>query len=154
MVRISLVLVLTPLYLYVSTFRSMCAVPNMADFSSSLTSWFPAMLLTYLLNDFEMVPVASIIIIIIITIIRKWVYTWWQCATMQYSTIQENTIPYKVSNPITVLERPRGFQEVEAHRFQDIHYMKVVRSSALHTGRLYPEPTPPLPENIPGTHFC
>jgi len=41
MVRISLVPALTPLYLYVSTFRSMCAVPNMAVFCSSLTSWFP-----------------------------------------------------------------------------------------------------------------
>jgi hypothetical protein len=44
MVRISLVPVLTPLYLYVSTFRSMCAVPNVAVFCSSLTSYF--------LNDF------------------------------------------------------------------------------------------------------
>jgi hypothetical protein len=52
---------LTPLYLYVSTFRSMCAVPNMAVFCSSLTSWFPGMLLTYFLNDFEIVPVAPII---------------------------------------------------------------------------------------------
>ena len=52
---------LTPLYLYVSTFRSMCAVPKMAVFCSSLTSWFPGMLLTYFLNDFEMVPVAPII---------------------------------------------------------------------------------------------
>ena len=74
MVRISLVSAPTPLYLYVSTFRSMCAVPNMAVFCSSLTSWFPGMLLTYFLNDFEMVPVARIItgiifIIIIIIII-------------------------------------------------------------------------------------
>jgi len=38
MVRISLVPALTPLYLYVSTFRSMCAVPSMAVFCSSLTS--------------------------------------------------------------------------------------------------------------------
>jgi len=38
MVRISLVPALTPLYLYVSTFRSMCAVRNMAVFCSSLTS--------------------------------------------------------------------------------------------------------------------
>jgi len=52
---------LTPLYLYVSTFRSMCAVPNMAVFYSSLTSWFRGMLLTYFLNDYEMVPVAPII---------------------------------------------------------------------------------------------
>jgi hypothetical protein len=61
MVRISLVAALTPLYLYVSTFRSMCAVPNMAVFYSSLTLWFPGMLLTYFLNDFEIVPVAPII---------------------------------------------------------------------------------------------
>jgi hypothetical protein len=47
----------------------MCAVPNMAVFCSSLTSWFPGMLLTYFLNDFKMVPVAPIIIIIIIIII-------------------------------------------------------------------------------------
>jgi len=33
----------------------MCAVPNMAVFCSSLTSWFPGMLLTYLLNVFEIV---------------------------------------------------------------------------------------------------
>jgi len=39
MVRISLVPALTPLYLYVSTFLSMCAVPNMVVFCNSLTSW-------------------------------------------------------------------------------------------------------------------
>ena len=38
MVLISLVSALTAFYLYVSTFRSMCAVPNMAVFCSSLTS--------------------------------------------------------------------------------------------------------------------
>jgi len=38
MVLISLVPALTPLYLYVNTFRSMCAVPNVAVFCSSLTS--------------------------------------------------------------------------------------------------------------------
>ena len=38
MVLISLVPAFTPLYLYVSTFRSMCAVPNVAVFCSSLTS--------------------------------------------------------------------------------------------------------------------
>jgi len=60
MVLISLVPALTPLHLYVSTFRSMCAVPNMPVFCSTLTSWFPGILLTYFLNDFEMVPVAPI----------------------------------------------------------------------------------------------
>ena len=33
----------------------------MAVFYSSLTSWFPGMLLTYFLNVFEIVPVAPII---------------------------------------------------------------------------------------------
>jgi len=41
------------LFFYVSTFRSMCAVPNMAVFCSSLTSWFPGISLTYFLNDLE-----------------------------------------------------------------------------------------------------
>jgi len=55
MVLVSLVPVFNLLYFYISTFRSMCAVPNMAVFCSSLTSYFPGMLL--------------IIIIIIIIII-------------------------------------------------------------------------------------
>jgi len=61
MVLMSLVSVLNLLYFYISTFRSMCAVPNMAVFWSSLTSCFPGMFLTYFLNDFEIVPVAHII---------------------------------------------------------------------------------------------
>jgi len=57
---ISLVSVLNLLvfYFYISTFRNMCAVPNMAVF---LTSCYPGMLLTYFLNDFEIVPFAPII---------------------------------------------------------------------------------------------
>ena len=46
MVLISLVSVLNLLYFSIITFRSMCAVPNMAVFGSSLTSCFPGMLLT------------------------------------------------------------------------------------------------------------
>jgi len=61
MVLISLVSVLNLLYFYISTFRSMCAVPNMAVFWSSSTSCFPGMLLMYFLNDFEVVPVVPII---------------------------------------------------------------------------------------------
>ena len=61
MVLISLVSVLNLLYFYISTFRTMYAVPNMAVFCSFLTSWSPGMLLTYFLNDFEIVPVAPII---------------------------------------------------------------------------------------------
>ena len=62
MVLISLVSVLNLLYFYISTFRSMCAVPSMAVFCSSLTSCFPGMMFTYFLNNFEIVPVAPIII--------------------------------------------------------------------------------------------
>ena len=61
MVLISLVPVLNLLYFNISTFRSMCAVPNMAVFWSYLTSCFPGMLLTNFINDFEIVPVAPII---------------------------------------------------------------------------------------------
>jgi len=60
MVLISLVSVLYLLHFYISNFRSTCSVPNMAVFCSSLTSLFPGMLLTYFLNDFEIVPVAPI----------------------------------------------------------------------------------------------
>jgi hypothetical protein len=45
----------------------------------------------------------------------------------------------KQSNPITGLDRPSGFQKVEAPRFHNSRHMKVVRLSALHTGRLYPQ---------------
>jgi hypothetical protein len=58
MVLISSVSVLNLLYFYISTFRIMCAVPNMAVFCSSLTSCFPGMLFTYFLSVFEIVPVA------------------------------------------------------------------------------------------------
>jgi hypothetical protein len=61
MVPVSLVPVLTLLYFYVNTFRTVCAVRNMAVFCSCLTSWFSGMLLTYFLNDLEVAPVAPII---------------------------------------------------------------------------------------------
>ena len=61
MVPISLVPALALLYFYFSTSRSMCAVPNMAVFCSFFTLWFPGMLLMYFLNNFEVIPVESII---------------------------------------------------------------------------------------------
>ena len=41
---------------------------------------------------------------------------------------------------------PRGVLEVKAPRFLDTRHMKVVRSSPLRTGGLYPQ-------EYPGTHF-
>ena len=63
MVHVTLFAMLNLLYFYISTFRSVCAVPSMAVFCSSLISWFPGMLLRYFLNYFEMVPVITGIII-------------------------------------------------------------------------------------------
>jgi hypothetical protein len=50
--------------------------------------------------------------------------------------------------PHTGQDRPLGFQEVEAPRFLDNRHIKVVRLSALRTGRLYPT------GKISGTHSC
>jgi hypothetical protein len=47
MVPISLAAALALMYFYISTFRSMCVVPNMTVLCSSLTSWFSGMVLTY-----------------------------------------------------------------------------------------------------------
>jgi len=51
-------------------------------------------------------------------------------------------------NPCTGLDRPRGFQEFEVPRFRSSRHTKLVRLSALRTGRLYSS------ENILGTRFC
>jgi len=64
MVLVSLVSVLSLLQFYISVFRSMYAVPNMTVFCSSLTSCFPGMLLTYFLNDLEIVPVAPLLLLV------------------------------------------------------------------------------------------
>ena len=48
-------------------------------------------------------------------------------------------IEAKANHPITGLDRPWGFQKIDAPRFQDNRHMKVVRLSALRTGRLYPQ---------------
>ena len=47
------------------------------------------------------------------------------------------------------VEGPWGFYQVEVPRFLDNRHMKVVRLSALGTGRFYPPP----PGNIPGAHL-
>jgi hypothetical protein len=44
-----------------------------------------------------------------------------------------------LSFPATGLDKPLGFQEVKAPEFLDNRHMKVVRLSALRTGRLYPQ---------------
>ena len=65
MVPISLAPALALMYFYISTFRSV-QCHNMAVLCSSLTSLSPGMVLMYFMNDFEMVPVALIMIIMVI----------------------------------------------------------------------------------------
>ena len=70
------------------------------------------------------------------------------CTTDQYSEyiiiIIIIIIIKRYSNPITGLDRPWEFKEVEAPKFQDSRHMKVARLSALRTGRLY----------LPGNNLC
>jgi len=42
-------------------------------------------------------------------------------------------------NPYTGMDRPLGYQDVEAPTFEDNWHMNVVRLSALHTVRLNPK---------------
>jgi len=79
MVLISFFSVLNLLYFYISTFRSMCAVPSMAVFCISLTLWFPGMLLTYFLNVFEIVSVARIITGITLFLHYYYYYYYYYC---------------------------------------------------------------------------
>ena len=60
-------------------------------------------------------------------------------------TVFLNDKEVKQSIPLQAWTGPEGFRRLRL--ILDWH-MKVVRLSALCTGRLYP------PENIPGTHFC
>jgi len=70
---------------------------------------------------------------------------------LQSSTAGSNTVLYSGKSKATPLQAwtgPEGSRRLSVPRFQDSRQMKVVRLSALHTGRLY------APGNIPGTHFC
>ena len=52
---------LNVLYFFISTSRSVCAVPSVAVYCSSLMECFSGILLRYCLNDFEIVPVAPVV---------------------------------------------------------------------------------------------
>ena len=60
-VHVMLFPVLNVLQVYISTSQSMCAVPSLAVFCSSLILYFLGMLFRCVLNDFEIVPVAHVI---------------------------------------------------------------------------------------------
>jgi hypothetical protein len=52
------------------------------------------------------------------------------------------------ANPITGLDRPWRFQDVETTQISRQPAHEGGKASALHTGRFYPA------GNIPGTNFC
>jgi hypothetical protein len=54
MAPISLPAAFALMYFNISTFRSTCAVPNMAVFYCFLNSWFPGMVFTYFLNGLKL----------------------------------------------------------------------------------------------------
>ena len=60
----------------------------------------------------------------------------------QASSLPTNIAKVKVKYPRYRPTCPRGVQEVRAPRFLDTRHMKVVRSSPLRTGRLYPQEYP------------
>ena len=60
-VHVMLLPMLNFVYLNISTFHSMCAVPNMAVCCNYLISCFSCTLLRYVLNNHEMVLVAPVI---------------------------------------------------------------------------------------------
>jgi len=61
----------------------------------------------------------------------------WMCTVDSHPVIKNSiVIGIKVKQSHY---RPWGFQEDEAARFQDSRHMKVVRLSAVRTGRLYPQ---------------
>ena len=61
MLQVMLFPMLNVLYIYISTFRNMCAVPSMAVLCSYLMSCVGGLLPRYFLNDFEMVLVSPVI---------------------------------------------------------------------------------------------
>jgi len=62
---------------YISTFRSMCAVLNMAVFYSSLTSCFPGILLTYFINDFEIVQLSLLLLLLLLLLFYDYENNYW-----------------------------------------------------------------------------
>ena len=61
---------------------------------------------------------------------------------------RDEHLDVKVKESLQGMDRFWRFQEAEAHRFQDNRHKKVVRSSALRTGSVYPV------RNTPGTDLC
>jgi hypothetical protein len=64
------------------------------------------------------------------------------CKTNWFHTPQDHNFSYHKKGKaflLQALDRPLGFQEVEAPEFLDNRHRKVVRLSAIRTGRLYPQ---------------
>jgi hypothetical protein len=67
----------------------------------------------------------------------------WFVHWINYKTRARHTARMRMGNgksfPATGLDKPLGFLELKAPEFLDNRHMKVVRLSAIRTGRLYPQ---------------
>ena len=67
---------LNGLYFHLRSIQSICAVHDVLVLCNSLISCFPGMLLRCFLNDYEMVPVTSIITDITVVLLLFFYYYW------------------------------------------------------------------------------
>jgi len=74
-----------------------------------------------------------------------WTFSYCNFTTSLYGLHFSSSCPIHIMNyilcfffPITGLDRPRGFQKLEAPGFQDNRHMMLVRLSTPRTGRFYP----------------
>jgi hypothetical protein len=89
----------------------MCAVPSMAVFCNSLTSWFPGMLLTYFLNDLLLLLLHIIVYLIkssdhrINAILTAIFAAFCNLASSFYNTVHPFSFYFSPLYPLTSHER-------------------------------------------------
>jgi hypothetical protein len=73
MAHVMLFPMINVLYIYISTFRNMCAVPSMTVFCSFLNSCFPVVLLTYFVSDVAVVPLPLLLVVSLLFLLSTFI---------------------------------------------------------------------------------